>query len=393
MTELNVLSVVGCRPNFIKIAPLMAQMNRQPEISATLVHTGQHYDPAMSEIFFRDLDIPEPHFSLDVGSGSYAYQTAEVMQRLERVLLACNPDLVIVVGDVNSTLASALTAVPLGIPVAHVEAGLRSFDREMPEEINRVLTDAAADLLFTTEESAVDNLLREGKDRGQIYFAGNVMIDSLLQNLPKIERSGILRELNLDARRYSLLTLHRPSNVDEPETLHQIAQALRELGRDTCVIFPAHPRTAARLEQSPSGEELLSLANFHVIEPLGYIDFIKLMKESAFVLTDSGGVQEETTALGVPCLTLRENTERPVTLTEGTNRLVGTSPSEIVRGAREVLKGNAHHGRRPPLWDGHAAERIVSVLLEKSEEIRRLYHRVRERRIWLHSLNPASLSR
>ena len=387
MSVLKILNVIGCRPNFIKIAPLIAEMNKHPEIDPFLVHTGQHYDEAMSDVFFRDLEIPQPDVCLNVGSGSNPGQMARMMQGLEAVLADINPDLVLVVGDVNSTTASSLTAVSLGYPVAHVEAGLRSFDREMPEEINRVVTDALSDFLFATETSAVENLLREGKPQERIFFVGNVMIDTLAMNTEKIARSTILQELGLSPHSYAVATLHRASNVDDPNALAQIAEALGDLQQHIRLVFPIHPRTALRLHSLRSWQQLASLPNILAVKPLGYLDFIKLTKESMFVLTDSGGVQEESTCLGVPCLTLRKNTERPVTITQGTNQLVGTKHEEILENGLQILNGSICRGRIPEKWDGQASMRIVSVLLQESEMIKRMYGGVRERGICLDMLS------
>jgi UDP-N-acetylglucosamine 2-epimerase (non-hydrolysing) len=389
MSSLKILNVIGCRPNFIKIAPLMREMKKRAGIEPILVHTGQHYDQAMSDVFFRDLEIPQPDVCLNVGSGSYARQVALILQGLEQVLLDVNPDLVLVVGDVNSTVASALTAIPLGYPVAHVEAGLRSFDREMPEEINRVLTDAVADFLFATERSAVRNLRREGRPPEQIFFVGNVMIDTLVLNADQIARSTILERFSLSPRTYAVVTLHRPSNVDDPRPLERVTKALGRLQRHTRLVFPIHPRTAERLERFGSWRQIASLPNLQVVDPLGYIDFIHLMKQSLFVMTDSGGAQEESTALGVPCLTLRDNTERPVTVTEGTNQLVGTEEEKIVAKGLEIIQGELSRGRIPEKWDGRASERIVSTLLENTEKIKRLYGTVKQRGQCLNMLSHA----
>jgi UDP-N-acetylglucosamine 2-epimerase (non-hydrolysing) len=360
---LTIMNIVGARPNLPKIAPLMREMQRHPEIAPILVHTGQHYDEKLSDIFFRQMGIPAPHENLEVGSGSHAAQTAEILKRIEPVLMARKPDLVLVVGDVNSTIAVSLAAVKLGIPVAHVEAGLRSFDRSMPEEINRILTDALADYLFITEEDAAGHLLKEGRPKEAIFFVGNVMIDSLRHFLPIAQKSAIGTELGLkegeDWKRFAVLTLHRPSNVDSLEKLSELLGAINAVAKEIPVIFPVHPRTQQRLAQS--GIQLH--ANLRIIPPVGYLDFLCLLSKATLVLTDSGGIQEETTALGVPCLTLRENTERPITISEGTNQLVGTEPAKIVAAAREVLSGKSKAGRVPALWDGHAAERIVEILL------------------------------
>ena len=382
---MKILSVVGTRPNFIKIAPILRAIERTPRgaqqapIQSVLVHTGQHYDDEMSAVFFADLQMPKPDRILGVAPGSHGGQTAEIMHRFEPVILAERPDAVLVVGDVNSTMACALTAAKCNVRVVHVEAGLRSFDRRMPEEINRVVTDALADILFTTEESANENLRREGHPAEQIFFVGNVMIDSLLSCLQSAKRSTILDQLGLGEDRktdYAFATLHRPGNVDAESTLRGIVRALAELAVDMPVILPAHPRTRARIEAFDlSGYVCPATANagrlvgrpgrVSLLNPLGYLDCVRLMSEAALVLTDSGGIQEETTCLGIPCLTLRENTERPITLTAGTNILVGTDPDRILTCARRIVKNGAHRVGTPPLWDGHAAERVVAVLLEQ----------------------------
>jgi UDP-N-acetylglucosamine 2-epimerase (non-hydrolysing) len=341
----------------------MREMQRHPQIEAILVHTGQHYDEKLSEIFFRQMGIPEPQVNLEVGSGSHAVQTAKVLERIEPLLIERKPDLVLVVGDVNSTVAASLAAVKLGIRVAHVEAGLRSFDRSMPEEINRVLTDALADYLFVTEEDAIEHLLKEGRPKEAIHFVGNVMIDSLRHFLPLTEPSTIGNELDLKDssswRRFAVLTLHRPSNVDSSEKLTQLLGAIDSVAKEIPVIFPAHPRTQHIL----TDVGIRHHPNLRVIPPMGYLDFLCLLSKATMVLTDSGGIQEETTALGVPCLTLRENTERPITISQGTNLLVGTDPAKIVAAATKILKGDGKTGRIPALWDGHAAERIVHILM------------------------------
>jgi UDP-N-acetylglucosamine 2-epimerase (non-hydrolysing) len=362
--SLKIINIVGARPNLPKIAPLIREMQRHPEIEPVLVHTGQHYDEALSDIFFRQMGIPAPHVNLEVGSGSHASQTAEILKRVEPVLLEHQPDLVLVVGDVNSTIAVSLAAVKLGIPVAHVEAGLRSFDRSMPEEINRILTDALADYLFVTEEDAIQHLLKEGRPRESIYLVGNVMIDSLRHFLPMAQNSPVGKNLNLKNdshwQRFSVLTLHRPSNVDSIEKLVELLGAIDSIAAQVPVIFPVHPRTQQRLTQAG----VKTHPQLRLIPPIGYLDFLCLLSKAALVLTDSGGIQEETTALGVPCLTLRENTERPITISEGTNLLIGTDPAKIIAAARVILAGNGKPGRIPPFWDGHSAERIVDVLLK-----------------------------
>lgn len=359
---LKIMNIVGARPNLPKIAPLMREMKRHADVEPLLVHTGQHYDDKLNDIFFRQMGIPAPDVNLEVGSASHAAQTAEILKRIEPVLLDHQPDLVLVVGDVNSTIAVSLAAVKLGMRVAHVEAGLRSFDRAMPEEINRILTDALADYLFVTEEDAIAHLLKEGRPRDAIFLVGNVMIDSLRHFLPVAQQSRIGEELGLASntnwRRFAVLTLHRPSNVDSTDKLNELLGAIDAIAAEVPVIFPVHPRTRQRLAQSGVSYH----PNLKFIEPVGYLDFLCLLSRATLVLTDSGGIQEETTALGVPCLTLRENTERPVTITQGTNLLSGTDPAKILAAARRILAGESKAGRIPPLWDGHAAERIVDIL-------------------------------
>ncbi|PYN40464.1 MAG: UDP-N-acetylglucosamine 2-epimerase (non-hydrolyzing) [Candidatus Rokuibacteriota bacterium] len=370
---MRILNVAGARPNFVKIAPLVREMRRHPAIVPLLVHTGQHYDEVMSGQLFRDLEIPAPDFNLEVGSASHAAQTAEVMRRLEPVLLSTRPDLVLVVGDVNSTLAATLTAVKLGIPVAHVEAGLRSFDRTMPEEINRVLTDAIADLLFVTEESGREHLLREGISADKIHFVGNVMIDALMTFRPHWQNSAVFDRLDLHENQpYAVLTLHRPSNVDDPTNLTKLLDALQDVARHIPIVFPVHPRVRARLGMQEEArvptrdaDALSAGKGIAYLDPLGYLDFIALMSRARLVLTDSGGIQEETTILGVPCLTLRDNTERPATVTWGTNRVIGTDPRRIVEEALRALNHSPRTNGPPPLWDGQAASRIVKVLVER----------------------------
>ena len=358
---MRVLHVVGARPNFMKAAPVIAALARSRRIAQVLVHTGQHYDANMSDVFFRQLGLPEPDVNLGVGSGSHAVQTAEVMVRFERVLLDRAPDLVLVYGDVNSTLAAALVSTKLGVPVAHVEAGLRSFDRSMPEEINRVVTDSIVDLLFTPSEDGDENLLREGVSPARIHRVGNVMIDTLVRLLPQADARWERLEGDLDirGRRYGLVTLHRPSNVDQDDSLRAIARALDAIGRRLPLVFPVHPRTRQRFAAAGvawSGDGV------RLCEPLGYLDFLALQRRAAVVITDSGGIQEETTFLGVPCLTLRENTERPVTVTLGTNTLVGRDMDRLRSEVARVLAGDARRGQPPPLWDGRAADRIAAIV-------------------------------
>lgn len=360
---MNVTAVVGARPNFVKIAPILAEMRHYPELSVRLIHTGQHYDANMSGSFFRDLGIPAPDVNLGARSDSNALQTAEIVFRLVPVLGGERPDLVLVVGDVNSTLAGALVAVKLGIRLAHVEAGLRSFDRTMPEEINRILTDAIADHCFTTEPSANENLAREGVDPARIHHVGNVMIDTLFRFREAAAASAVLERLALPEGGYAVLTLHRPSNVDDAAALDRIPRALEGVARDVPVVFPVHPRTRQRLAHGP--EVGVRARGVRLVDPLPYLDFVQLMTNAACVLTDSGGIQEETTALGVPCLTLRTTTERPVTVTHGTNRIVGMDRERIDAAWAQIRRGEWPKGRRPELWDGKAAERIVRVLLER----------------------------
>jgi UDP-N-acetylglucosamine 2-epimerase (non-hydrolysing) len=362
---MKVLNVVGARPNLMKIAPLVEEMRRHPHISQMLVHTGQHYDDKMSQVFFDELGIPRPDIYLGVGSGSHAEQTARVMIAFEDVLREHKPDVVVVVGDVNSTLACAVTAAKLWVPVAHVEAGLRSFDRKMPEEINRIVTDALSDFLFTTSRDADENLLREGIPPEKVFFVGNVMIDTLNKHRAHAEQLGTPERFGLEVGHYALLTLHRPSNVDIPEVFSGILEALTVIQRDVPILFPAHPRTISRISEFGFAELLAGALNLHIVEPLGYLEFLDLMMHAQLVLTDSGGIQEETTILEVPCLTLRESTERPITVTQGTNVLVGTDPARIVAAAQEALAGRSQAGCVPELWDGHAAERIVATLREQ----------------------------
>jgi UDP-N-acetylglucosamine 2-epimerase (non-hydrolysing) len=346
----------------MKIAPIARAFARDPEAFAPiLVHTGQHYDPEMSEVFFEQLGIPRPDINLHVGSGSHAQQTAAVMTGFEEVVAKTRPDLVLVVGDVNSTLACSLVAAKCGVRVAHVEAGLRSFDRSMPEEVNRVLTDQLSDWLFVTEPDAEANLVREGIDPARIHFVGNVMIDTLLHCRDRARRLEVPEALGLGASPYAVLTLHRPQNVDSLEAFEPIMRAIERIARDVLVVFPLHPRTRATLLRSRGAAALLESGRLRLVKPLGYLQFLGLLEQSRVVLTDSGGIQEETTVLGVPCLTLRPNTERPATVNEGTNRVVGTSPERVVE-AWEAIKASPPPARRPRLWDGRAAERIVAIL-------------------------------
>lgn len=368
----TILCVVGARPNFMKIAPIMAAFRSAgaAAIEAPLVHTGQHYDAAMKQTFFEQLAIPEPDVDLGVGSGSHAEQTAQIMLRFEPVLDQYAPDAILVVGDVNSTIACALVAVKKGIPVIHVEAGLRSYDRGMPEEINRVLTDQLAELLFTTERQALDNLRREGIPEDRVHFVGNVMIDTLLRNLKRATPVEQTLDCLADSRRflegsegYAVLTLHRPSNVDDPVVLRRLVESMCEISRRLPIVFPVHPRTRRRIEEAGLAD-LLEQADIEEMDPLPYLGLLGLLNKARLVLTDSGGLQEETTALGIPCVTLRDNTERPITVTEGTNTIVGTDPQRIMATVEDILSTGGKRGRVPELWDGHAAERIRDVLLD-----------------------------
>ena len=360
----KILNIVGARPNFMKIAPIMQALSAGPHpIPAKIVHTGQHYDEAMNKQFFDDLGIPQPDINLEVGSGSHAQQTAEVMRRFEPVLDQEQPAAILVVGDVNSTIACALVAAKKNVAIIHVEAGLRSFDRGMPEEINRVLTDQISDLLYTTERAALENLRREGIDPARVHFVGNVMIDTLHHHLKQaVPAHTTLREAHIDAQRgYALLTLHRPSNVDDKAVLRDLLETIATISEKLPVVFPLHPRTKGRIEEFGL-ESMLAQANIVLLPPLGYLPILGLMRDAKLVLTDSGGIQEETTALGVPCLTLRENTERPITVEQGTNLVVGQSRAKILAAADDVLQNGGKAGRVPEYWDGHAAERIAAHL-------------------------------
>jgi UDP-N-acetylglucosamine 2-epimerase (non-hydrolysing) len=362
----KILLVAGARPNFMKIAPVARQLAQNDDVfDFTLVHTGQHYDRQMSDIFFEELGIRTPDYALGAGSGSHAEQTAKIMTAFETLCEKEAPDLVVVVGDVNSTLACSVTAKKLLVPVAHIEAGLRSRDMTMPEEINRMVTDAISDFFFVTEKSGIDNLTAEGKPPDRIFFVGHVMIDNLMYQLEKLN-SAAGTSFPTDALkkkhpRYGVVTLHRPANVDDKETLQGIVSALSRVSEDLPLIFPIHPRTRKNL----TAFDVSLDGTVAMTEPLSYMEFLNLWKDAALVLTDSGGIQEETTALGIPCLTLRENTERPITISEGTNALVGSSPETIVAEAGKILSGTVKTGKRPELWDGKAAERIVEILRQK----------------------------
>ncbi len=368
---MKILNIVGARPNFMKMAPIVEALDQYPDrFTHLLVHTGQHYDARMSQAFFEDLGMPRPDINLEVGSGSHAEQTAKIMMAFEKVCLEQRPDLVIVVGDVNSTIACTLTAKKLGIAVAHVEAGLRSRDMNMPEEINRLCTDVLCDLLFTTDKFANENLLAEGVAPEKIHFVGNVMIDTLLKHRELAAGLPLLDELGLAPRSYALMTLHRPANVDDRETFKAILEALHEIARQIPIIFPIHPRTRKMAGQFGLGHffnEGDKVEGLWLSEPLGYLEFLHLNMNARMVLTDSGGLQEETTVLGVPCLTLRPNTERPITCTQGTNQLVGNDREKILDAANKVLANDMPKGRIPEKWDGKAAKRIAEILAKYQE--------------------------
>lgn len=361
---MKIVSIVGTRPNFMKIAPLIQEFKKYRNIRHILIHTGQHYDEQMSKLFFHDLGIPKPDINLGVGSDAGTAQTERIMLEVKKVLEKEMPDLVVVVGDVNSTVAGAEAAHKLGIKVAHVEAGLRSFDLTMPEELNRMRTDKISDFLFTTEMSGNENLLKEGIGKGRIFFVGNVMIDTLLRHREKAKQSKILSKLKLKKDNYAVLTLHRPSNVDNKESLKYVLGILNEIQKNIKIIFPVHPRTMKNLKNFDLLKYAKSQENLIITEPIGYLDFMNLMINSKFVLTDSGGIQEETTVLGVPCITMRNNTERPVTVSQGTNILVSTDKAKIIQAANKLLNGASFKPKIPPLWDGKAAKRIVWIIIK-----------------------------
>lgn len=357
---------MGARPNFMKVAPINRAFHKYREtIHHIIVHTGQHYDQAMSKVFFEDLELPNPNVYLGVGSGSHAQQTAKIMVEFEKVVEEQKPDLVLVVGDVNSTLACSLVAAKMGIRVGHVEAGLRSFDRSMPEEINRLTTDAVADLLFVSEPSGVSNLKREGVGDEKVFFVGNVMIDSLMHYREKAKKSEVPKTLGLKPRQYALVTIHRPSNVDHKQNLQKIFSVLRKISKRLKVVFPIHPRTRKMMREFGMEEVDRTVPNVILTDPLGYLDFLSLMDSAAVLITDSGGIQEETTFLQVPCLTLRENTERPVTIEIGTNQLCGSDIESVVSKSFDVVDGRGKRGSIPELWDGHAAERITEIIASR----------------------------
>lgn len=358
---MKIINVVGARPNFMKVAPLHRAFEADPDITSLIVHTGQHYDEQMSDVFFRQLELPKPDIYLGVGSASHAEQTARIMTAFEPIVDDEEPDLVVVVGDVNSTLACALVASKLHVPVAHVEAGLRSGDRRMPEEINRILTDRIADYLFVTEESGIVNLQQEGEPENEIFFVGNLMIDSLVHFREKASQTAIMSDLGIADGEYVLMTMHRPSNVDHPDRIGQLLQLIEGLAAERPVVFPMHPRTRNRITEFGHTDRLHAIDDLVLQEPLGYLEFLRLMEGAAVVVTDSGGIQEETTFLGVPCLTLRANTERPITIDEGTNELMPLDPAAVLRRVAEVTRHD-WSPQRPPKWDGQTAGRIRDVI-------------------------------
>jgi len=363
---LKIHLVVGARPNYMKMAPLYKEFSKYPDLfKVEFIHTGQHYDESMSKLFFEDLHMPKPDVFLEVGSGSHGAQTARVMERYEKYLLETKPDLVFVAGDVNSTVACAIDAVKLHVPVAHVEAGLRSYDIRMPEEINRLLTDQIADYLLTPSPDADENLLKEGISKEKIHFVGNIMIDSLVKHKAVAEKSEILRQLGIDHHnindQYCLVTLHRPSNVDSEAGLTTILKAFERIGKNIKIIFPMHPRTRNNINKLGLDTLLDNIPNLIVTEPLGYLDFLKLEMNASLFITDTGGIQEETTFLQIPCLTLRENTERPITIIEGTNQLVKLATDNIIEATTTIIDGKIKRGSIPKFWDGQTAERIVKI--------------------------------
>jgi len=370
LNTIHLACVVGARPNFMKMAPLLRTLQAYPQVNPVLIHTGQHYDHNLSDVFFQELGMKRPDIHLEVGSGKHGQQTARVLERFEETLEQGAPgggayDRVVVVGDVNSTMAATIAAVKLGVPVAHVEAGLRSFDRTMPEEINRLLTDAICDMLLVSEPSGLENLRREGRPEECLHLVGNVMIDTLRWLLPKAQARDTLGQLELQPKSYVVVTLHRPSNVDQPETLGPLLEVLCEIAADMPVVFPVHPRTAQRIERFGLADRLAACPGLRQLPPMGYLDFLALTSQARAIVTDSGGLQEESTALEIPCLTARFNTERPITVEQGTSTLVGNDPEKLRGGLRSILQGTYKQGKCPELWDGQAAERIATILAGK----------------------------
>lgn len=363
---MKVLHVVGARPNFVKIAPIMKAMDRKGVFEQVLLHTGQHYDAAMSDDFFRELSIPAPNISLEISSAPRPVQISRIMAAFEVELKKVRPDMVVVVGDVNSTLACALAASAAKVPLAHIEAGLRSFDRDMPEETNRVITDRISDILFTTEPAALDNLALEGVVRDKVHLVGNVMIDTLMEHKRNALKRGAADKMGMKPKEFALISLHRPSNVDSPDVLGRILGVMEALSRRVDAVFPMHPRTKRSLDKFGLSARLDKMSRVKAVGPVGYLDFVSLMSDSCFVMTDSGGVQEETSFLSVPCLTLRDHTERPITLTHGTNVLVGTDPARILHAVSRVLDGESRKKSDIAYWDGRASERIADILAKKT---------------------------
>ncbi len=363
---MNILNVVGARPNFMKVAPLHRAFVAHPQINSKILHTGQHYDAKMSDVFFNQLGLPKPHYYLGIGGGSHTWTTANIMLKFEEILKAERPDLVLVVGDVNSTVACTLVAIKMGIPVAHVEAGLRSGDRTMPEELNRLMTDCVADYLFVTEQSGMINLAKEGVEDEKVFFVGNVMIDSLVHFRKKAAESTILEEIGVKTKEYVLMTMHRPHNVDNDKGLKDIIQIIKDTTVHKKVVFAIHPRTTNSMKKHNLYEELESIDGLILLGPQGYLEFLKLMDNAALIITDSGGIQEETTFLQVPCMTFRDTTERPITVDLGTNFLMeDLNPQTVKLQMESIIKGNAKQGAIPPLWDGKTSERIANILSEK----------------------------
>jgi UDP-N-acetylglucosamine 2-epimerase (non-hydrolysing) len=366
---MKILNIVGARPNFMKVAPLHRAFSKNPLIESKIIHTGQHFDAKMSDVFFEQLELPKPHYFLGIGGGTHTEATARTMIEFEKVLKSENPDVVLVVGDVNATLACALVAVKEHIPVVHVEAGLRSGDRKMPEEINRIVVDNISDYLFVTEQDGLDNLKKEGVSDEKVFFVGNVMIDSLAYYHQKSKTLSTMQELGVKAKEFMLVTMHRPANVDTPEGLGSILEIIEKASEHLSVIFPIHPRTRNNMEKFGLSDKLESIKNLILTEPQGYLEFLNLMDNANLIITDSGGIQEETTFLQVPCLTFRDSTERPVTVTLGTNQLLSDLNADTVyEKLLEILAGKTKKGVIPPLWDGHTAERIADILFEKFEK-------------------------
>ena len=361
---MKILNIVGARPNFMKVAPLHRAFSKNPNITSKIIHTGQHFDAKMSDVFFEQLELPKPHYFLGVGGGSHTEVTARTMIEFEKIVRQEKPDVVLVVGDVNATLACALVAVKEHIPLVHVEAGLRSGDRKMPEEINRILVDSIADHLFITEQDGLDNLKKEGVDAQKVHFVGNVMIDSLIYYKEKASKLNIAGQMKIEGD-YILVTMHRPANVDTKEGLESILEIIENASRHLSIVFPIHPRTKNNMERFGLTERLNDIPNVFITEPQGYLEFLNLMDNAKIIVTDSGGIQEETTFLKIPCLTFRNSTERPITVTMGTNQLLSDlNPVTAYQKIKDVLDGNFKKGQIPPLWDGHAAERIVDKIFE-----------------------------